>query len=484
MLLGASLSLAGLAGCRRPVEEIVPYVTAPEEIVPGIPRHYATTMPFRRSAYGLIVESHEGRPTKVEGNPSHPSTLGASSARVQASVLGLYDPDRSQSVTQNGTRKSWSDFVTAWGPLSEAHAADGGASLAVVSESFSSPTLARLVSELRARYPRLQWATYDAVSDESRLAGLRQATGRDLDLMLRLDRASVILALDADPLLTDPEMIRHTRGFADGRRAGASGGAMNRLYAVEGGLLADRSDGGSSAPSREPADRALRLGARRTPCSARRWRRERTGTRRTRSRRALDRRACEGPSGEPRQGVDRGGRAPARRRPRGGVRAEHSSRQHRQDGQLLRDEGRCASERQLARLTRLGDEVGHDQDARCPGRQSGIRCPCRSRLRFGDGEGPSVDRARALSRRNIRQGNLARSPRALPRIVGRRARRRRHAQRRPAADPPAVRRSKSRRSAGADGRGPGSSRPRHRARDMETNPGRGRVRQEMEPRPA
>ena len=118
MLLGASLSLAGLAGCRRPVEEIVPYVTAPEEIVPGIPRYYATTMPFRRSAYGLIVESHEGRPTKIEGNPSHPSTLGASSSRVQASVLGLYDPDRSQSVTLKGAPKSWSDFVTAWGQLS------------------------------------------------------------------------------------------------------------------------------------------------------------------------------------------------------------------------------------------------------------------------------------------------------------------------------------------------------------------------------
>ena len=134
-------------------------------------------MPFRRSAYGLIVESHEGRPTKIEGNPSHPSTLGASSSIVQASVLGLYDPDRSQSVTLQGTRKSWSDFVTAWGQLSEAHASDGGAGLAVLSESFCSPTLARLASELRGRYPRLQWATYDAVSDESRLAGLRSRHG-------------------------------------------------------------------------------------------------------------------------------------------------------------------------------------------------------------------------------------------------------------------------------------------------------------------
>jgi molybdopterin-containing oxidoreductase family iron-sulfur binding subunit len=233
-LVGASLSLAGLAGCRRPVEEIVPFVTAPEDAVPGRPVYYATTMPFRRSAYGLIVESHEGRPTKIEGNPSHPSTLGASSSRVQASVLGLYDPDRSQSVVQQGTRKSWADFVTAWGQLSEAHAADGGAGLAVLTESFCSPTLARLASELRARYPKLLWATYDAVSDESRLAGLRQATGRDVDLLLRLDRASVILCLDADPLLTDPEMIRNARGFAAGRHAAASGGEMNRLYVVEG----------------------------------------------------------------------------------------------------------------------------------------------------------------------------------------------------------------------------------------------------------
>ena len=243
-LLGASLSLAGLAGCRRPTEEIVPYVTAPEDVVPGVARYYATTMPFGRSAYGLIVESHEGRPTKLEGNPSHPSTLGASSSRVQASVLGLYDADRSQTVRQGGEAKSWADFVTAWGELAKAHAADGGAGLAILSESFASPTLARLAAELRARYPKLTWATYEAVSDENRLAGIRSATGRDLELMLRFDRATVILALDADPLLTDPEMIRQTRGFAAGRRAAASGGEMNRLYAVEGvysltGAMAD-----------------------------------------------------------------------------------------------------------------------------------------------------------------------------------------------------------------------------------------------------
>jgi MoCo/4Fe-4S cofactor protein with predicted Tat translocation signal len=244
-LLGASLSLAGLSGCiRRPVEQIVPWVTAPEDMVPGIPRYYATTMPFGRSAYGLIVETHEGRPTKIEGNPAHPATLGASSSRIQASVLGLYDPDRSHTLRLKGEPKSWADFVTAWAELSKGHAGDGGAGLAVLSESFSSPTLARLATEFRTRYPKATWATYEAVSDENRLAGLRSATGRDVDLVLRMDQAAVILALDADPLLTDAEMIRNTRGFAAGRRAGVSGGAMNRLYAVEGvfsltGAMAD-----------------------------------------------------------------------------------------------------------------------------------------------------------------------------------------------------------------------------------------------------
>ena len=264
-LLGASLSLAGLSGCiRRPVEEIVPYVIAPEDSVPGVPRYYATTMPFRRSAYGLIVESHEGRPTKIEGNPAHSATLGASSARIQASVLGLYDADRSQVVRLKAEPKSWADFVTAWAELSKAHAADGGAGLAVLSESFSSPTLARLATEFRARYPKATWATYDAISDENRLAGLRSVTGRDVDLALRFDQASVILTLDADPLLTDPEMIRHTQGFAAGRRAGASGGEMNRLYAVEAvfSLTGSVADHRLRLPSRQIASFLAALAAR------------------------------------------------------------------------------------------------------------------------------------------------------------------------------------------------------------------------------
>ena len=141
MLLGSSLSLAGLAGCRRPVEEIVPFVTAPEDTLPGVPRYYATTMPFRRSAYGLIVESHEGRPTKVEGNPTHPSTLGASSSRVQASVLGLYDPDRSQTVKYYGQVRPWAAFRESLGAALVQLEAKQGAGLRFLSGTVTSPTM-------------------------------------------------------------------------------------------------------------------------------------------------------------------------------------------------------------------------------------------------------------------------------------------------------------------------------------------------------
>jgi molybdopterin-containing oxidoreductase family iron-sulfur binding subunit len=233
MLLGASISLAGLASCRRPVETIVPYVNAPEEIIPGVPRRFATTMPFGRSAYGLVVESHEGRPTKIEGNELHPATAGRSSVRIQAAILGLYDPDRGQAVLKSGAASSWADFVTAWGELEKKHTADGGAGLAVLTESFASPTRARLAAAFRAKFPRAKLLAYEAASDENVLEGIQAATGASLQPSLHLDQAAVILALDADLIGNDPEDVSHIKGFAAGRRAGIDGGPMNRLYAVE-----------------------------------------------------------------------------------------------------------------------------------------------------------------------------------------------------------------------------------------------------------
>ena len=236
MLLGASLSLAGLAGCRRPVETIVPYVNAPEEIIPGIPLHYATTMPLGRHAYGLVVESHEGRPTKIEGNELHPSTAGSSSSWMQAAILGLYDPDRSQTVRHGEEKKSWADFVAAWKELEATHLENGGAGLAVLSGAFASPSLARLRRAFHERFPAARWVVFEPNDQRSQDEGLERATGVAYQPVHHFERASVILSLDCDFLLTEGESVREARGFADGRRISSPSDSMNRLWVVESGL--------------------------------------------------------------------------------------------------------------------------------------------------------------------------------------------------------------------------------------------------------
>ncbi len=253
-LLGASSAFATIA-CRRPEEHIVPYVEAPEQVVPGVPRRYATTMPNGTSAYGLVVESHEGRPTKIEGNELHPASLGSSSARVQASVLDLYDPDRSQAVLKRGEPSSWDEFVAAWKERAKLHAADGGEGLALLGQPHASPTLARLLADFRKAYPRARVVTQAPVSDATALAGIARAAGRPLLPLHHVGKARAILAIDADLLHADPEMIRNTRGFSAGRRVSAPGDSMNRLWSVE----AVFSITGANA------DHRLRLSARRIP---------------------------------------------------------------------------------------------------------------------------------------------------------------------------------------------------------------------------
>ena len=232
-LMGASIALAGVAGCRKPVEKILPYVTAPENVIPGIPQHYATTMPFGTTAYGVLVENHEGRPTKIEGNELHPSTRGASNAFMQASILGLYDPDRSQRVMDKGSERTWADFVSAWRTLYEKFSANQGAGLAVLSESFNSPTLARLVREFKAKFPQAVWATYEPVSAENIFEGARVATGKPLQAVYSFDAADVIFSLDSDFLKSEADNVSASRGYGEGRRITSENDSMNRLYVVE-----------------------------------------------------------------------------------------------------------------------------------------------------------------------------------------------------------------------------------------------------------
>ncbi len=235
-IMGASIALAGLASCRRPVEKIIPYAIAPENIVPGTPKYYSTNIPFGSESYGVIVENHEGRPTKLEGNPNHPSTLGKSNAWLQASILDMYDPDRAQSVLHNGYESKLENFATEWKSLDKDFKPSQGDGLAVFSETLNSPTYLRLKQDFLSKYPKAKWVTWDPVSDEMIHDGIRLATGRDYDPVYHYEKAKVVVSLDADFLNTETHSIRHTVDFMQGRRVNDENDSMNRLYVVENSL--------------------------------------------------------------------------------------------------------------------------------------------------------------------------------------------------------------------------------------------------------
>ncbi len=234
-IMGASIALAGLAGCRRPVEKIVPYVRQPEEIIPGVPEYYATTMPLGNSAYGVVVESHEGRPTKIEGNPKHPSSHGATNLFMQAAILNLYDPDRSDSVRFKGDKKKIDDFQKFWKEQLEKFDKNKGEGLVVFSESFSSPTMERLKAEFHKKFPRATWVAYEPINDGNLLAAIKNLTGKSLRPNYYYDKADIIVSLDADFLQTESESLSAAQGFVAGRKISSSDDKMNRLYVVESG---------------------------------------------------------------------------------------------------------------------------------------------------------------------------------------------------------------------------------------------------------
>lgn len=235
-LMGASLALAGLAGCRRPIEKIIPYVTAPEDIIPGIPIHYASAMPVGLETYGILVENHEGRPTKLDGNRLHPESLGKANTFVQAAILDLYDPDRAKDVRHLQEAVDFQTFVTAWESLKAGYDANLGEGLAILSEEFSSPTLARLKKEFSQAYPKARWVAFEPVSNESIHAGIALATGSSLQPVYHLDKADVVLACDSDFLQSESNAVRQAGEFAKKRRVTSEQDSMNRLYVAESGF--------------------------------------------------------------------------------------------------------------------------------------------------------------------------------------------------------------------------------------------------------
>jgi molybdopterin-containing oxidoreductase family iron-sulfur binding subunit len=232
-LMTASMALAGLSACvKQPVEPIVPYVRQPEPITLGIPLFFASAMPFGGYATPVLVESHEGRPTKLEGNPDHPAGVG-SDVYAQASILDMYDPDRSQAVTFTGNIRSWSDYVGAVkGPLNSQKAVQG-AGLRILTRTVSSPTLAAQLNAVLEAYPQAKWVQYDPLPRDSVRAGAQMAFGQYVDTRYALDKADTILSLDGDFLSSGyPGFLLYTRQFAS-RRKPELKDKMSRFYMVE-----------------------------------------------------------------------------------------------------------------------------------------------------------------------------------------------------------------------------------------------------------
>jgi MoCo/4Fe-4S cofactor protein with predicted Tat translocation signal len=233
-LMGASIALAGAAACtRQPTEQIVPYVKAPEDLVPGKPLFFATAMPFAGTAVPVLVESHMGRPTKIEPNPEHPFTRGGTDLYAQASVLDLYDPDRSQTVMGSGEIRPWSELALALTSAGAGQKGSGGGGLRILSGAVTSPTLAAQIQALLTSMPQAKWIQYEAIGCDNARAGARQAFGEYVEPVYRLDQADVVLSLDADLLDSGPGKLRYAKDFAARRRVVPGQTAMNRLYVAE-----------------------------------------------------------------------------------------------------------------------------------------------------------------------------------------------------------------------------------------------------------
>ena len=227
-LMAASLALAGLTACsRQPQEKIVPYVRRPEEIIPGKPLYYATTFSHRGYGKGVLVRTEMGRPTKIEGNPDHPASLGATDVFMQASILGLYDPDRSQTIRQGGDISTWDAFTQFVGTRIKEHEQDQGAGLFLLTGKSTSPTFGDQLVRLQTRFPKLSWCYYEAAAP----ARAQSISGNDVEPVYDLSKADVIVSLDADFLFDGPANLILTKAFSRKRRAPEAD--FNRLYVVE-----------------------------------------------------------------------------------------------------------------------------------------------------------------------------------------------------------------------------------------------------------
>ncbi len=234
-LMGASMALAGLglSSCRKPELHLVPFTKSAEWVIPGKFLYYASAMPRREGAMPLVVTTVDGRPIKIEGNPMHPESNGATDAFAQASVLDLYDPSRSQRFVNKNKLADQAAFEKYIGELRPRLAANGGAGLAFVVEATHSPTRERLRAELQKQFPRMRWVVYEPLLSEAQHFSTQISFGENLRLIPQFDKADIVVALDSDFLNCGEGDLASVRGFTDRRRVKEAKDMMNRLYVVE-----------------------------------------------------------------------------------------------------------------------------------------------------------------------------------------------------------------------------------------------------------
>ncbi|MBI1331415.1 MAG: 4Fe-4S dicluster domain-containing protein [Armatimonadetes bacterium] len=246
---GASLALAGLAGCRGvflPEEKIIPYVKAPEELVPGKSLFYASAVTLAGYATGVLVEQVDGRPIKLEGNPDHPASRGTLGSISQAEVLNFYDPDRMQNVFQGDEISTWEEFAKVMRDQMDAHVATGGRGIVLLFGAVTSPTQADLIAKFQKKFPNAKVFSWEPSGRASVTKATSTLTGKPSVPVYDFSKAKVVVSLDGDFLCNtdNPGALIYARQFAEARKVRGSQGEMNRLYSIEAnrGLVGAMSD--------------------------------------------------------------------------------------------------------------------------------------------------------------------------------------------------------------------------------------------------
>jgi molybdopterin-containing oxidoreductase family iron-sulfur binding subunit len=233
-LSAASMALGGLVSCtRQPFERVVPYVKQPEEVVPGKPLFFATSISLGGYGRGVLAESHLGRPTKLEGNPQHPASLGATDAVTQSALLDLYDPDRSQVITRLGNIHTWKDLTGEIGAALKAQKPLQGAGLRILTETVTSPTMARQLRDILATYPKAKWHQWEPAGRDAVRGGAMLAFRKYVETRYEFDKADVVVSLDADFLGDGPGAVRYAKDWSSRRHPRAKDANLSRLYVVE-----------------------------------------------------------------------------------------------------------------------------------------------------------------------------------------------------------------------------------------------------------